>query len=81
MERSSAEKKEEEKRAERAHGIIANPSCYWASQCTVPPNPAEKVRPHPSEEGRGSQPFFQVEEREKGVGGRGGGGGGMETDR
>lgn len=52
VDRSSVQKKEE-KRAERARNVIANPSCYspsWASYFTgrpfvFSPHPAEKGRP------------------------------------
>ena len=77
------------KRAKRARDVIVNSFCYsscWASHFTGPPFecspiPAEKVGPHPSEEGRGLQPRFQVEERERGEEGRGKGGGRQERTR
>ena len=72
VEISSAQKKEE-KTAERARDIIANPFCYSpgrASHCMGPPfiytpHPAEKAGPHPSEKGRGLEPRFQVKGRER----------------
>jgi hypothetical protein len=72
VEKSLAHKKEE-KRAERAHDIIANPSCYspcWASHFTGPPwyvapFQQRKDGPHSSGEGRGSPPRFHVVKRER----------------
>jgi len=57
---------------------FAGPPTSRVPPSNVAPFQQRKAGPHPSEEGRGSQPQFQVEERERGEEGGGEGGGRQE---